>query len=106
MQFRAVFVIGSDWSIRTKTELEKYGWLEKPQLDLGILAVPIATVLDGVIASKQDLMCSAIDEQLAKLNAAEHVKLFLAKLPNPVLAPLVGAYPLVKLNCRNQLAST
>ncbi len=90
MQFKTVFVIASDWSIRTKTELVKYGWLEKPQLDLGIVAVPITTILEGVIASKQDLICSAIDEQVTKLNAAQYVQSFLSNLPNPVITSLVG----------------
>ena len=90
MQFKTVFVIASDWSIRTKTELIKYGWLEKPQLDLGILSVPITSILEGVIASKQDLICSAIDGQVKNFNAAQHVQSILSNLPNPVVAPLVG----------------
>lgn len=90
MQFKTVFIVESDWSVRTKTELQKYGWLEKPQLDLGFLAVPIASVLEGILASKQDLICTAIDEQVAKLETGKLIQSTISNLPNPVNVALVG----------------
>ncbi len=90
MQFKTIFVIGSDWSIRTKTELQQYGWLEKPQLDLGILSVPIASVLEGVLNSKQQLICDAIDAQANKLDVGNQIRKAIQALPNPFSAPIIG----------------
>lgn len=90
MQFKTVFVISSDWSIRTKTELQQYGWLEKPQLDLGILSVPIVSVLEGVLNSKQHLICEAIDDQAKNLPIGDHLKKGIQSLPNPFEAPMIG----------------
>jgi len=90
MQFKTVFVVSSDWSIRTKTELQQYGWLEKPQLDLGFLSVPIVTVLEGVLNSKKDLICEALDEQVKKLNVGAKLQSVLGSIDNPIDVPMVG----------------
>jgi hypothetical protein len=90
MQFKTVFVIASDWSIRTKTELQQYGWLEKPQLDLGFLSVPIVSVLEGVLNSKQQLICKTIDDQAKKLTIKDPLQTLLKSLPNPFEAPMIG----------------
>lgn len=90
MQFKTVFVISSDWQIRTKTELQQYGWLEKPQLDLGFLSVPIVTVLEGVLNAKKHLICEAIDDQVKNIDIASQLKTLLDSLPNPVVTAMVG----------------
>jgi len=72
MQFKTVFAFASDWSLKTNTELQQYGWIEEPQLDLGILSVPIVKVLDGIINAKQNLICDAIDAQAKNVEIKLH----------------------------------
>ena len=90
MQFKTVFAFSSDWSIKTNTELQQYGWLEKPQLDLGILSVPIVKVLEGIITAKQNLICDAIDQQAKEVDLSSMLSSALNSLPNPIDVPNVG----------------
>ena len=80
------FIIKDDWQFVTKTELINFQWLEKPQLDLGILKLPLDSIIQDVLEKNKKSICQTIDQQVMKqLDIRTPLNNILTKLPNPVV---------------------
>lgn len=90
LQFKTIFVFNDDWSLKSQTVLEQFGWLQKPEVALGILSVPITLIVDETLSAKKDLLCKAIDDQVRQLKLADHFNTMTTSLANPINLPFVG----------------
>jgi len=78
------FAFNEDWSLRTKTELKEYKWLEKPVLNVGFLSFPVETIILNALDSKKDMITSALDKLVQQVNLNKLLHDLLAYIPNPV----------------------
>lgn len=60
--------ISSDLVLSTKTTLYDYSWIAKPEVDLGIVNVPLEKVLDMVINKYNPVITEKIDEKLKEFS--------------------------------------
>ncbi len=90
MGLKTEFLISSDWSLRTKTEIIQYSWIKKPTLKVGFVTVPVETILLNTVHSKKQLICDSIDEQIMQNVNLQEIIAPINDLPNPVEAPFVG----------------
>lgn len=90
MGLKTEFLISSDWSLRTKTEIVQYGWIKKPTLKVGFVTVPVETILLNTVHSKKQLICDSIDEQIMQNVNLQQIIAPINDLPNPVEVPFVG----------------
>lgn len=56
--------VSNDLVLSTKTTLNDYSWISKPEVDLGIVNVPLEKILDMVIDKYNPVITEKIDEKL------------------------------------------
>lgn len=56
--------ITSDFKIKSHTSLVKYGWIEKPQIEIGVLNIPLEKIIDMVIKHYESIITGKIDSAI------------------------------------------
>lgn len=64
LDFFTDYEIDEAWSLTTKSELERYEWIEVPRLKLGPVNIPAKFVGDLIIDRSKELISTTIDDQL------------------------------------------
>lgn len=64
LDFYTDYDIDQYWSLTTKSQLEKYNWIEVPRLKLGPVNIPAQFVGDIIVDRSKELISSTIDDQL------------------------------------------
>lgn len=55
-----------DWGLITKTEMLQYNWIKKPVLKLGIVEIPITSIVDKILKDNKQLLNETVDETVKK----------------------------------------
>ena len=55
-----------DWNLVTKTDFVEYEWIQKPVLKLGIVDVPITTLVNQILKANKKTLTQKIDETVKK----------------------------------------
>lgn len=85
------FLIGENWELKTKTEIEKYEWKEKPVAKVGIIPLPVESIILDNLMGNKDLITGSIDRQIQeKINFSRIINENINRIPNPVLPPFGG----------------
>ena len=58
--------IGSNWDIQTSSEAN-FQWREKPYLELGLIKIPIASVIESVLNLKAKDLNAQLDQEISKM---------------------------------------
>lgn len=85
------FDFNDDWTLQTKTTIEKYEWKKKPVAKVGFISLPVESIILDNLMGNADLITGSIDKQIQeKLKIGEILNDAIAKIPNPVVAPYIG----------------
>ncbi len=75
----------SDWSIKSQTQ-SSFTWQETPSLDLGIIKIPIGTVLEKIVNSQISSLGTMIDKDINSfINIKKIVEGYWAQIQAPQL---------------------
>lgn len=66
VRLKTTIDISEDWKLKTKTELIGYEWLDKPTINLGLVKISVASLVDGVIDEQKAQLLKQADEIVAK----------------------------------------
>ena len=58
------FNINPDWSFSTKTDLVNHRWLREPNLRMGMMSLPVGSVMNVVLRNGRHYLTDLIDEQV------------------------------------------
>lgn len=58
--------ISQDFVLHTDTTLQDYTWLREPNVKLGVLNIPVETILDLILRKKEAEITQELDEVIAK----------------------------------------
>jgi Domain of unknown function (DUF4403) len=64
LKLQTVYDIDKDWNIKTVTTIPEHCWTKKPNLDMGIIKIPLEGIADKLIARSKATITSEIDKQL------------------------------------------
>jgi hypothetical protein len=58
--------ISANWELKTLTNAEGFDWISQPRLSLGGFAIPITSIVGGIIDNNQASIARLIDENVSK----------------------------------------
>ncbi len=61
LQFKTHFEIDTAWHLNTHTEITSYQWLEKPEINIGFVAIPITPIVDYFLKQSKGQIAASID---------------------------------------------
>ncbi|MDP4266874.1 MAG: DUF4403 family protein [Bacteroidota bacterium] len=115
LKFKTKFSINKDWTVSTLTSADGFDWISSPVLKLGPVDVSVKTVATAILKSKQSVLCSEIDKQVAKnldikkyvqdawnlmqkpINASDSLKLWIKLTPSEIMmTPILGSNGKIK----------
>lgn len=77
--------IDNDWEFTTDTELVNYHWLEKPIVKMGILSLPIETILNIIIKNANEKFISQLDKTIqAQFSLRTQIEAGLGVIRKPI----------------------
>jgi hypothetical protein len=78
--------ITEDWDIKTITRPGGIEWVKKPSINLGFFNIPVASLIEPMIVSRQKELSAELDSRIANdLNIKSYVKDAWLKMQAPIL---------------------
>lgn len=66
LELKVDYDVTKDLKLSTDTTLERYGWIEKPKVEIGLINIPMETVLDLLIKHYESVITAKIDESIKR----------------------------------------
>ncbi|MEL6863588.1 MAG: DUF4403 family protein [Bacteroidota bacterium] len=86
IDLKTAFEVQGDWSVQSQTTLERYQWLKKPVVKLGLVRLPVRLIANQVIERSQHTLTKAIDDQIQnKLQLKEQIQKVWEQVREPLL---------------------
>jgi len=60
------FNINPDWTLTTKTELTNHRWMREPNLRMGMVTLPVGSVMNVVLRNSRHYLTDMIDRQVSE----------------------------------------
>ena len=79
--------IQPDWSVNTQSQIG-YKWTQRPTLDIGVVKIPIGSLIEKVIDQELSKMATVLDKEAKKqLKFQKQVQTYWNQLQEPMLIP-------------------
>lgn len=79
--------IQPDWSVNTQSQIG-YKWTQRPTLDIGVVKIPIGSLIEKVIDQELSKMATVLDKEAKKqLKFQKQVQTYWNQLQDPLLIP-------------------
>ncbi|MEL6989387.1 MAG: DUF4403 family protein, partial [Bacteroidota bacterium] len=86
LSMKTTYDVDSNWQIISNTELIDHDWLEKPQVKVGFLKLPVEAIADIVINQAKEKITKQIDDKLSDSNILrKEVEKAWDKIKEPIL---------------------
>ena len=66
LELKVDYDVTKDLKLTTDTTLERYGWIEKPKVEIGVINIPMETVLDLLIKHYESVITAKIDDSIKR----------------------------------------
>jgi hypothetical protein len=86
--FETKFLFKDNWELMTRTQVTGYQWIKKPELDFGLLHVPLDKMVLDAIQSNKEMLCKQVDDKIKIIgDIRPMLSNILSNLPNPIPTP-------------------
>lgn len=86
--FETKFLFKDNWELMTRTKMTGYQWIKKPELDFGVLNIPLDKTILNAIQSNHEMFCQQLDDKLKVVgDIRPTLSQVLSNLPNPIPTP-------------------
>jgi hypothetical protein len=86
--FETKFLFKDNWELTTRTQMTGYQWIKKPELDFGILNIPLEKTVLNAIQSNKEMLGQQVDDKIKEVaDIRSKLSQILAILPNPIPTP-------------------
>ena len=86
--FETKFLFKNNWELVTRTQLTGYQWVKKPELDFGILNIPLEKTVLNAIYENKEMLCQQVDDKIKEVgDIRPKLSQILSILPNPIPTP-------------------
>lgn len=91
-----------DWGLITKTEMLQYNWIKKPVLKLGIVEIPITSIVDKILKDNKQLLNETVDETVKKyVPLQNYIQEIWESVQNPIDISSSGYKAWIKITPKN-----
>ena len=86
--FETKFLFRDNWELATRTQMTGYQWIKKPELDFGILNIPLEKTVLNAIQSNKEMLGQQVDDKIKEFGDIQSkLSQILSILPNPISTP-------------------
>ncbi len=102
MEMQTAINFSKDWGLITKTEMLQYNWIKKPVLKLGIIDIPITSIVDKILKNNKQLLNESVDETVKQyVPLQSYIQEIWESIQNPIDISTSGYKAWLKITPKN-----